>query len=739
MSLEDNLIFKEEVLKTVHEFKETLMKNMDSKLSKLTLKNEQLKKVIDHLTESNKKILENITSKQVSLEKINQLENFKNKVDSMLITHEIRINNNIEELGSIRTRYDKALIDNLLVPGYIGPSCQFKNIGEFIVHNISEISKVKSEREVMKNNFKEIRTKTDSVMRTILNLTESLVKRCNDYTNSQISEMKSLIFEKVNEMNIKERKIQESIINFEKEQKNMKLTDKLEEVKNDILSMFDSKFAEKRKSIDEYFYNEINKNNSFLENYTKNLIDDKLKEINNNLTEIQNKLKNNKLLIQNNNLPLVPSTQKNLIKNENIRSNSIQNSRKGKTNEFIDINNNNNNNYIPNKTFSNINNMKKMNLLNNNIIKKNKENKNYEVQKNNNDKSLEGILIEEIEKDNKKQKEQKEIPDIVLKHRESKLLLLNYNKDQKLRKYSNNLYEIKSGKNLGKKFSAINIINSPKNKDNAANNNNESANTTFNQKNNKIENEIQEPTNNIQNIEINNNIDSNINLDSNNNIDIDSNNIINIEQDYKTPMSVKKFVITEENIKNIHKLIQDKKNINNIKINVKDKIIQENKNIIDELKIPQILERRILSNDELEEIKLNTEKARSLNKKKNFKKDLNKSVSASYKSINRKNTYLSPNHNQILNKTLKNWRKNIINKNEKNLKLGKERNINNNKIYNMVNLELAQDNYTMNGATVLANKKLENIHVTKMEGQSSFNKLFNASVSKNIFQNNENL
>ena len=747
---QENLLFKEEILKTVREFKETLTKNFETKISELTIKNEKLEKILEHLTEDNKKLIDNITSKQFGMEKVTQLENFKNKTDSMLITHEIRINNNIEEIGSLRTKYDRALIDNLLVPGYIGPSCQYKNIGDFIIHNISEISKIKSEREVMKKNFREMRTKTDSVMRTILNLTESLVKRCNDYTNAQISDIKSLIYDKVNAINDKEKEIQESISNFNKEQKNMGLNDKMEELKEDVLSTIDLRFIENKKNIEEYFYGELNKNNSFLENYTKNIIEDKIKEINNDIKELQNKIKNIRF---NNNLPLVSPIPKNSIKDENvIVSNSIQNLRKGKTNEFVEVNNNTNN-YIPNKTFTNINNMKAMNFKN--IIKKNLENKNLEVQKNNNDKSLESLLIEEIEKENKKKKEQKEIPEIVLKHKESKILLLNYNKTQKLRKYSNNLHEIKSGKNLGKKFSVFNI-NSPNKKENQIGN--DSVNDTFIQKNSNI-NDNDDDENNInnnkkidnkedietdhigQNIEIIDNLENNINLDNNNDIinnnnDIinnndDINNNINNEQNYKTPLIIKKkHLITEENIKNIHKILQEGKNNLNktIKINIKDKIIQEKpaQNIIDELKIPKILDQRILSNDELEEIKLNSEKSRSLNKKMNFKIDLNKSVSASYKSIKRNKAYLSPTNK---NKTLKNWKKNVV----------KERNINynNNGVYNMINLELKHENYTMNGATVLANKKLENNHVTKMEGQS-FNRLFNAQVGKNFFQNNEN-
>ena len=162
---------------------------------------------MNYISKENQKLIEKITNNNLSIEKVKVLETFKNKVDSMLITHEIRINNNMEEISSVRTRYDRALIENLLVPGYIGPSCQYKNIGEFIVYNIGELSKIKSERETFKSNIKEIKTKTDSVMKTILNLTESLVKRCNDYTNAQISEIKKMIYEKMMNIDSKEREM----------------------------------------------------------------------------------------------------------------------------------------------------------------------------------------------------------------------------------------------------------------------------------------------------------------------------------------------------------------------------------------------------------------------------------------------------------------------------------------------------------------------------------------------------
>jgi len=719
------IIFKEEILKEIRDFKENMMKNIDNKLTDLSNKNKELENTIFKISEGNKKLIENLSNRRMNLEKLNEFDSFKNKVDSMLITHEIRINNCIEELGAVRTKYDRALIENLLVPGYIGPSCQFKNLADFIVHNMSEISRIKSEREIMKNSFKDMRVKNDSMMRTILNLTESLVKRCNDYTNSQITEIRKLIYDKLDITEKKESEIQERVNNLEKEQNNVKYND-LEEFKQEFSSNLDEKINELKKTQEESFFNKINKNNSFLENYAKNIIEEKIKEINNNIKEIQNKL----MKINNINYPITPQANGEINKNND--NNMFQKLRKGKTNEFGDVNN-----YIPNKTYSN---MKALTYYKsqNKIIKKNIENRNNEIQKNNYDKSLESMLIEEIEKEEKKKKEEKEIPDIVLKHKESKILLLHYNKTQKLKRNTNNLHEIKSGRITGKKFNILNI-NSPIKKENGSG---DSANISFAQKNNDKNEDNIDNSKKIEN-EINNNKIEYKSIESKE--DKLDDNINSINQNDKN--QIKKNLITDDNIQNntqnnIENVIPNENKNNMIKSydSIK-KVGKAVRNIIDELKIPRILEKRILSNDELEELKLKTAKMRNLNNKINFKIDLNKSVSASYKSI-KKNIYLSPDHNPAKNelKYLKNWSKNLLNnKSDKNIKLNQEININNsNDRYNLVNLELGQNNYTVNGATVLANKKLVNNHITKNEGPNSFSRLYNAQISKSLYQS-ENL
>jgi hypothetical protein len=288
----DDLHFKEEILKNVHDFEEDLLKKINTKMIELNSDYKKFHQNLKNLSENNKKLIDSLTSKNLDFEKIASLEQFRNKVDSILITHEIRINNNIEEISSIKEKYDRALIENLLVPGYVGPSCQFKNIGEFIIYNLSEVSKIKSEKEMMRNSFRDLRIKTDASMRTVLNMNESLARRCNDYADQKISEFKKLIYEKIDYMNTKEREIRDMINNFQEEQKifqNNKNNFK-HEIKEEILSFIDIRINESKKNQEEVIYNAVNQNNNFLEKYVNQIFETKIKAIEDNIFDIKNKL-----------------------------------------------------------------------------------------------------------------------------------------------------------------------------------------------------------------------------------------------------------------------------------------------------------------------------------------------------------------------------------------------------------------------------------------------------------------
>jgi hypothetical protein len=257
---------------------------------------------LNNLIEKNGKIINSIINTNMQIKKISMLEQFKIKVDSILITHEIRINNSINDINAIRTKYDRAILDNLLLPGFIGPSCQFKNLGEYINYNISEVSKVKSEKEMIKNSFKELRIKTDSSIKTVLNLNEAVVRRCNDYTDNRIADFKELINEKINKINEKEQKIIEVVNNFEKEleDKNKKRDISENDFKEEIISVINNKINELKKSQEEIIYKAMNQNNDFLENYVNQIFENKEKKMQSDILEM--KIKVNNIKIQNDNL-----------------------------------------------------------------------------------------------------------------------------------------------------------------------------------------------------------------------------------------------------------------------------------------------------------------------------------------------------------------------------------------------------------------------------------------------------
>ena len=689
--MDDDRNFKEEILKNIRIFQEDLIKKINSKMIELNTDYKKFHQNLSQLSENNKKLIESIITKNVNFEKISSLENFRNKVDSILITHEIRINNNIEEISSIKTKYDKALIDNLLVPGYVGPSCQFKNIGEYIIHNINEISKIKSDKEVIRNSFRDLRIKTDSSMRAILNLSESSVRRCNDYTDNRISDLTKLVYAKIDFMNTKEREIKLMIKNFEEEQEKFKQNkvDFGNELKDNILSDIDIRINQIINKDQEEIKNKILNQNNNLEKYIEEIFENKMKSINENITEIHNKInqiytkkENDSSLIKNilNNNEIIKMMPKfPLISSFSQRALPIFKSEKNveKTAEKINNKNENNENYKQNITYSSFNN-------NNNNIDNNKEllNDNYKPNKTqiNNVLTNNNNINNDINSINSRKKSVPDINEIYEKKKniniENQLLsnkinqknLLKYN----FKEFENKYSEIQKNNNgaVEKSIESAPIIYKEK----------ASSDLVLKHKNSKIL---------IFNYEQKNH---------------------NTKSIPKTRLSIKSPKINDEfmkNFTNIKTLKVDKINRINIDINCdvpgspgpgEEKT---SRNIIDDLKNPKILEKRILSN---EEIIKNNDKHHNFNNKINF----------------------SPQNKNSDFKTKENWKNSQKKmKTEKNINLKNKDGLGE---LNLIKLELNPANNLTNGAKVLANKKIMNNHITKLDYPNSFSSLYNLQI-----------
>lgn len=630
--MNDYTLFKDEVLKNNKIFEENLEKSIFKKFSELNLNFKNSQDYLNRLLSQNNKLLDSLTDYNIKIDKIPILEQFKNKVDSMIITHEIRINNALDEIASIKLKYDKAIINNLLVPGFIGPSCQFKNMGEYIMNNINELSKIKAEREMIKSSFKDLRIKTDSSVKTILNLTESLVRRSNDYTDSRISELKEFINEKIVMINEKEKEIKAIIKDFEEEQENnRKKEEKFEkDLKEDALLTINNKVNELKKNQEEIIYKAMTQNNNFLEKYINQIFENKLKNITDNIKNIENKIneiktdkskylikkmiqKKNKI-INNNNLPLVSSLSQQLFTVDATVGTE------GQINTNIY-----NNDFSENESYS--------------------QSQTYSMHRGNN--------------------------------------ILNNNELNFQSNYSQNRRRISHPK-ITSKFYQKELTN---NYDEMKKNNNENPSEII--KNSKVLIFDYEQKN------YNNNLNQNKKLNLSNS---KLNNLLNIKT-LKTDKTTN--------------------NMDGVEINGDGGEEKSLLNLINRLKTPKILQRRILSNDEIKknEDKSNHNMKRDFNQLKKNGSDLDDLLAKYAKSFSYKQKVKDL-------KILENWKKF-----SKKWKSEKRYNLNKDRVgYNWVKLELDPKKNITNGASIIASRKLMNRHIAKLDIPLNFQSLYNVQV-----------
>ena len=202
---------RNEMLNEIRSLESKINTQMNANKAESLLNLEEINKKIKHLTDDNKSLLEMIISYKIKGEKIFEFDNFRKKVDDMLIAHEVRINNASEEMKAMKTKYDKIVVDNLEVPGFIGASCQYKNLSEYLTININDTVKLKNEKEILKKDSKELKTKFDTFFKNIVNLIDNSVVRCKEYTDSKQRDLESLLNVKLKEFNEKTLDIKANI------------------------------------------------------------------------------------------------------------------------------------------------------------------------------------------------------------------------------------------------------------------------------------------------------------------------------------------------------------------------------------------------------------------------------------------------------------------------------------------------------------------------------------------------
>ena len=260
---------KEIFFKELHEVEKNFKKNLAEILSSLEENNKQHEVKINLTIKKNEQLYNEMLLEKNNLDKIGQLQISQKKLNDMLISHEIKIKDLLASDKKLNLKYEKILSDNLTVPGFVGPSCIYKNLSEYIQHNILDIERMKIEKEAERKMVEDMKYKSDGLMKTILNLVENSVLRCNRYTDNKHKYMEDILHNKLVEINEKNMDLRTQILtnlystnqrvdNFDnqiKDLKEMKDTIKIEI--DNIMNDFHKKIEDNEKKTESNIYEKI--------------------------------------------------------------------------------------------------------------------------------------------------------------------------------------------------------------------------------------------------------------------------------------------------------------------------------------------------------------------------------------------------------------------------------------------------------------------------------------------------
>ena len=271
MSNKEIVELKNEFLKEIREIEMKLNHKLDIYSLQLESNNKIQEDKLNNTYQKNELLYDRMLNQKIQVEKISEIYISQKRLNDILNSHEVRINTLIKENKKLTKIQDKIITDNLMVTGYIGENCTYKNLSEYIQHNINEVQKLKSEKEMNKKLADEIKMKVDIFMKNMLSLVDNTFTRCKQYTDNKHIYLENILNSKLVEFNDKNMDLRTQIFtNFSKiEHKVEAFGNKIEDELRNIREKADKEVEKSLKELK----NDIQK---VLSELQKNNIDDML-------------------------------------------------------------------------------------------------------------------------------------------------------------------------------------------------------------------------------------------------------------------------------------------------------------------------------------------------------------------------------------------------------------------------------------------------------------------------------
>ena len=264
------LKFKDEILSLISQKETALYNKIDTYKDEMASTEKRYESKVNHIDEQYTNFINVSSSINHRLDKLNTYEATTQRINDQLVSHEIRITNISKDFTKAIQKYDKIFLDNLVLPGYIGEFCKYKNTKEFFDDTIKQIGLLNNFKEKNILDLKKYKERLETIIKNfnlqVDNNSKANMKYVNEIKDKTESNFKEK-FEEIKET-IHEMKLENSKYAIELKAKSMNLSkewDKMMKIREEIYEKFDDKVNTMTKSND----NTVHSFNELQEEFSK--------------------------------------------------------------------------------------------------------------------------------------------------------------------------------------------------------------------------------------------------------------------------------------------------------------------------------------------------------------------------------------------------------------------------------------------------------------------------------------
>ena len=254
VSLREFILFKEEFLKSLGEFKKEINANIIKEKQKYDLFLENASKIISSQNNSNI-FLSKINFIEEKNEIISYIKKIETNFNNQNMVNKISISTCQKDLSDACFKYDKIISDNLLIPGLIGTCCKFPNLKDYILSNKEELSLNSFETKKNELELKEYKNRLENIYEQLKYQIMTIKNNLHAYMELKINEINDKFEDFINKIKEKNLHLKNSGII-----ENLKVNEE-KLINEEILQQLKDENVENNNTI-----NLINKNNKYLIN-----------------------------------------------------------------------------------------------------------------------------------------------------------------------------------------------------------------------------------------------------------------------------------------------------------------------------------------------------------------------------------------------------------------------------------------------------------------------------------------